>query len=122
MQETMIVKTDELRDIESWQDKHNRIVLSAEHLGDGTSRVVALATANTHWYVNVWSCLADVVTIGTDGEPRIIEGDADQLQAVIDHVVHDDHGGALNISGQYYPLSAESERLFQELTCSGDRG
>ena len=67
------------------------------------------------WYVNVWNCQATIVV---DDEPLDIEDFDRELYAELVWHVMDSLGGAINLSGQYYPQDAEALEMFERLLAS----
>jgi len=112
------VPTNKLKNIPALERELGAKVIDAVINGESAT-VSVLPVADLSWCVDVWNCRADLALVGKDGAHTYIdeqfEVDADQLEALIDRVVYDDNGGALNISGKYWPRSKASLRAFARL-------
>jgi hypothetical protein len=112
--ETRIIDAAHLEDIDAWERANKAKLLTAELLGDGTARAKVLPVADLDWWINVWNCKADLV-IGDTYADELYTLDTEALAALTVAVVYEDHGAAVNLSGQYYPLSDKSAGAFARL-------
>lgn len=115
----MKVDASELQNIHDFENRYGVKFIRAHLLGDGTAEVECFKVASNAWYVDVWNCQAHVM-LDLEDEPVCIDDDVDKalLERLIEKVVYEDYGSAVNISGRYYPLSNESNELFLMLLAS----
>jgi len=72
------------------------------------------------FFIDVWDCQGRVVLWGeqsdwSDNEyilPKNYEFDEEAEEALVNHVIYEDVGGAINSSGHYHPTSEKSRELF----------
>ena len=108
------VETAELSDVDTLERKLGGKIIKAEIAGD-TATVELQPTATLDWHVNVWNCQAVIVAgeevLDPDGyDPELYDG-------LCQHVI-ESLGGAINVSGLYYPQDAEAMALFERLLAS----
>ena len=110
----LTVKTTDLANIDALERRLRGKIIQAHLQGD--EAVVELQpTAALDWYVNVWNYQAIIIA---DGKPLDIEDFDRELYAELVWHVMDSLGGAINLSGQYYPQDAEALEMFERLLAS----
>jgi len=112
------VKTAELSDMDALERRLGGKVIQAEITGDAATVELQPAAA-LDWYVNVWNCQA-VIMAG--GEPLDREDyDGELYDRLTDHVI-ESLGGAINVSGLYYPQDSAALAMFGLLQASKRKG
>lgn len=109
------VDANRLNDIPALEEALGGKFLQAELLEGGKAEVSLLPVASLDFFVNVWNCQAQLyLAYGGACElaEEVLDLDAEAVQELIDLVVYDDNGGAINMSGLYYPTSDESAAAF----------
>lgn len=91
--------------------------IEAEISGD-KAEVTILPVASLEFSVNVWNCQAELYLVHDNDytlAEDVLDLDPEAVQALVDQVVHEDNGGAINMSGMYYPTSEESLAAFRRV-------
>jgi len=95
----------------------NLILLDAEIKVSKDGKVIATAryayVATKTFYINVWDCQAKLVV--NNKTIKIPDEYQEDFLKLVESVVYDDNGGAINMSGIYRPVSAKSIELFKDL-------
>ena len=114
----LTVKTTELSNMDALERRLRGKIIQTHVQGD--EAVVELQpTATLDWYVNVWNCQAIIIA---DGEPLDIEDFDREVYAELVWHVMESLGGAINLSGQYYPQDAEALEMFERLRAGRQEG
>jgi hypothetical protein len=108
----------ELADVPAFERRHRVKLLSAEIRPKGRAVVEVLPVATVDWFVKVQDERAALML--ADGSQYINAAalfalDADVLVELVECVVYEDNDSDINLSGWYYPQSAESLALFERL-------
>jgi len=111
-------KTAELANMDALERRLGGKVIQA-HLQGDEAVVEVQPTAALDWYVNVWNCQATIIA---DSEPLDIENFDRELYAKLVWHVMESLGGAINLSGQYYPQDAEALEMFERLLAGRQEG
>ena len=106
---------DKIKKLE--QQNPNLIFLDAEIKTSKGGKVIATAryayVATKVFYINVWDCQATLVVNNKTIE--IPDEYQEDFLKLVESVVYDDNGGAINMSGVYRPISTRSVELFKDL-------
>lgn len=111
------VPVSDLHDLGKLERKHRAKFIQATIDGD-TAVVEMSPVADLAFYVNVRNCCGTIVLCAETGNQfldDLYEYDEALADALIIQVVEGDYDAGINMSGQYWPLTAKSVKLFQKL-------
>jgi len=106
----------EVENIEQWEKENGIVILYGELTKEGFK---GYGVKVRGFYIDVWNCRGTVVLWDGKNAEYITEDkytfDRKLYNELVETVVYDDNGGAINFSGHYYPQSDKAINLFNRL-------
>lgn len=114
----VVLSEEELADLAAVEKRLGGRIMDIRTLGDGNAVVRYAPIVNDGWFLEVMAGEARLCFVDEYGfityVDEAFDAPADEIQAVIERVMKD-YGITAEDSGQYYPISPETDAAFQDL-------